>query len=118
MTRSTDRRRLFPFIREKTASSGRVSFNAPQSIQWVRKMTAQSLSLANDPLLTRPQLAEMIGCTLQHLENLAIRGDGPAMIKIGRLVRYRQSEVERWFSERTVASTTAARCFRLKAAAV
>jgi len=72
-------------------------------------MTAQSLSLADDPLLTRPQLAEALDCTVQHLENMATRGEGPEFIKIGRLVRYRKSAVEKWLDSRTVRSTTQAR---------
>ncbi len=75
-------------------------------------MTNPIAYLENETLLTRQQLAEKLGCTPQHLENLATRGDGPEFIKVGRLVRYRLSSVDRWLNARTVTSTTAARRLR------
>ena len=60
----------------------------------------------DDPLLDTSTLVEMTGTTPQFWENLRTTGGGPEFIKVGRLVRYRKSAVERWFEERTVKSTT------------
>jgi hypothetical protein len=51
-------------------------------------MNTQNQIAADDAFYTRPQLADLLGCTVQHLENLATCGDGPPMVKFGRSVRY------------------------------
>lgn len=74
-----------------------------------------SLALhANDRLLDTQQLAELTGSTPQFWEMLRTKGGGPAFLKISRLVRYRQSAIDRWFAERTVTSTTQARGLKNK----
>lgn len=77
-------------------------------------MTGSNTAFLNDPLLETSQLVEMTGTTPQFWENLRTTGGGPEFIKVGRLVRYRKSAVDRWFSERTVNSTTQARRLRRK----
>lgn len=64
---------------------------------------------AEEAFYTRPQLAGVLGCTVQHLENLAACGDGPPMIKFGRSVRYPQTGFRQWIIDRTVSSTTEGR---------
>lgn len=63
----------------------------------------------DDPLLDTAQLTELTGTTAEFWGNLRTKGGGPEFIKVGRLVRYRKSAVERWFDERTVQSTTQGR---------
>jgi excisionase family DNA binding protein len=49
----------------------------------------------NLPLvLTKQQLATILGCTTRHLDNLTRRGLLPA-VHLGRLVRYRREAVLR-----------------------
>jgi predicted DNA-binding transcriptional regulator AlpA len=72
-------------------------------------MTAQSQIPAEEAFYTRPQLAAVLRCTIQHLENLAASGDGPPMVKFGRSVRYPQSGFRQWVAECTVSSTTEGR---------
>lgn len=66
----------------------------------------------DDPLLDTGQLTQLTGTTVAFWEILRTKGGGPEFIKVGRLVRYRKSAVERWFAERTVTSTSQARKFR------
>lgn len=52
-----------------------------------------------DRLLTTPQVSEMTGLAVATLQNMRSRrlGEGPAYVKIGRAVRYRESTVISWF---------------------
>ena len=59
-----------------------------------------------DPLLTTEQVAERIGVTPEALEHWRYRGAGPPWLKLShKVVRYRQSELERWLDSRTRRST-------------
>ncbi|KAB1072074.1 helix-turn-helix domain-containing protein [Methylobacterium soli] len=61
-----------------------------------------------EPPLTRTQAAQRTGIAPATLAKLAISGGGPPMIKLGRSVRYRSSDLEQWLASRIVASTTEA----------
>lgn len=63
---------------------------------------------SSDTLMTRQEVADHFGIPKRFLEISAIRGDGPPMVKIGRLVRYRPSDIRQWLDEHTVTSTAAA----------
>lgn len=47
-------------------------------------------------LLSRKEVEELYGITKRYLELAAARGDGPRRVYVGRLVRYRQSDIEAW----------------------
>lgn len=49
-------------------------------------------------LLDKRVVAEMIGCSTRHLDRLAADGRMPPPMKIGSLVRFRQSEIEDWIA--------------------
>ncbi len=54
-------------------------------------------------MLTRPQAAEYIGCRPQTLAVWALTGRySLPMVKVGRCVRYRKSDLDRWLASRTV----------------
>jgi predicted DNA-binding transcriptional regulator AlpA len=72
-------------------------------------MNIQNQIPSEETFDTRPQVAKILKCTVQHLENLAARGDGPPMVKFGRSVRYPRSGFMRWVAENTVSSTTEGR---------
>ncbi len=55
-----------------------------------------------DALLTPRQAAGLLAVAPRSLESWRHRGQGPAFVRIGRLVRYRASDLERWIGERTV----------------
>lgn len=47
-------------------------------------------------LLTLPEVADYIGVPLQTLYAWRSRGDGPRGIRVGKHVRVRRDELERW----------------------
>ncbi len=63
-------------------------------------------SLNPDRLLTRSEVHTAFGLTQRYLEVSAVRGDGPPMVKIGRSVRYRVSDLRVWIDARRVNSTS------------
>lgn len=50
-----------------------------------------------------PELATILGCSQAHIYRLSSeRRDLPPIVKIGQLVRFRISDVERWLESRVV----------------
>lgn len=60
----------------------------------------------SDPLLTRAEAAEYIGVKPTTLAAWALTGryDLP-VVKVGRLVRYHKSDLDRWLEGRTITHT-------------
>lgn len=59
--------------------------------------------LSADRLLSRNEVETAFGISKRFLEVSACRGDGPPMIKIGRLSRYRVKDVRDWIEANRVA---------------
>jgi predicted DNA-binding transcriptional regulator AlpA len=59
-----------------------------------------------DPLLNQGQAAHLLGLSVRTLERHRVTGTGPHFIKLGRLVRYRKSDLARWIEERVLLSTS------------
>ena len=59
-----------------------------------------------DPLLSRQEAAEYLHVSIKFLEKHALFGDGPPFIKIGRLTRYRQSDLEDYIQHRRCSNTS------------
>jgi excisionase family DNA binding protein len=57
-------------------------------------------------MLTQSEAAQMLRVSVRTLERLRVSGDGPTYIKTGRLVRYRQSDLDKWISDRERHSTS------------
>jgi len=57
-------------------------------------------------LITTREAAAMLGVAPRTLEGWRLRGGGPRYVAVGRLVRYRRAELERWLAERERASTS------------
>lgn len=55
----------------------------------------------NDELLTEIDLAVELQMRPQSLADWRHRGKGPAYVKLGQLVRYRRSDVDRWLDAQT-----------------
>ena len=51
-----------------------------------------------DRLLSRDDVEGQFGLSKRYLETLPL-GEGPRRIRIGRLVRYRVSDIRDWISE-------------------
>lgn len=60
----------------------------------------------NDRLLTRAEVEVRFGLTRRYLENAAVKGGGPVMVRLGRGVRYRVGDVRDWIEARRVRSTS------------
>lgn len=55
--------------------------------------------IAVDTILRTEQLAEMLGLTPRTLERWRRDGLGPAVLTLGRSVRYRLSDVNFWLAQ-------------------
>ena len=53
-------------------------------------------------LLDRREVEENYGIGKRFLEVAAVKGEGPPMVKIGRLVRYRARDIEAWIDSNIV----------------
>lgn len=65
------------------------------------------MTFHNSPLNTAAA-ARHVGVSKSTLEKLRVYGGGPRYLKLGRLVRYRLSDLEHWLGERLAASTSEA----------
>ena len=58
-----------------------------------------------DPYLSRKEAAEWLGVTVKFMEKHAMHGDGPIFHKIGRLAKYRVSDLEKYGEEKSCSNT-------------
>jgi predicted DNA-binding transcriptional regulator AlpA len=57
-------------------------------------------------LLTQREAASVLRLSERTLERLRVSGLGPKFVRCSKRVRYRQSDVEDWISQRVVTSTS------------
>jgi len=57
------------------------------------------MELNERELLTRDQVAEYLACTPRHISRLAARGGIPQPMRIGKMVRWRRSDLDRWVAD-------------------
>lgn len=57
-------------------------------------------------LYSQNDVAERLGCSVRTLERYRVSGEGPRFVKIGRLVRYRASDLDAWLAGRIRGSTS------------
>jgi excisionase family DNA binding protein len=57
-------------------------------------------------MVSQAEVAELLGVTERCIEGWRVRGGGPRYVRVGRLVRYRESDVSAWLDARTRASTS------------
>ncbi len=65
------------------------------------------LSAAPAGILRPKQLSKRIQRPERTLERWRSTGEGPPFIRLGRMVAYREADVERWLAARTFASRAA-----------
>ncbi|WP_298589507.1 AlpA family transcriptional regulator [uncultured Kocuria sp.] len=67
------------------------------------------MTAPTDKLLTPAELADYLGTTTGNLAQFRYRGTGPAFVKVGRRVLYRESDVTAWIAAnvRTMTGTAA-----------
>jgi predicted ATPase len=63
------------------------------------------VKMANITLLSEGQAAVVLTVKIKTLQAWRGRGGGPKFVKVGRLVRYRQEDLEQFLSERTFTHT-------------
>jgi excisionase family DNA binding protein len=54
-----------------------------------------------DQILTRDEVADKLKVTRAYLDSAAVRGKGPPFLRVGRAIRYDQSQVEAWLAAQT-----------------
>jgi DNA-binding transcriptional MerR regulator len=59
------------------------------------------VATAEDKLLKPSGVAELLGVPVNTLTMWRYRGVGPPWLKLGRHVRYRDRDLQRWFDEQT-----------------
>ena len=59
-----------------------------------------------ETLLTTEQAAWLLRISRKTLERMRVEGRGPKFVKLGRCVRYRQSDLLTWISTNTHQSTS------------
>ena len=63
--------------------------------------------MQQDRLVTTREVADYLGIPVQTIYRWASRGDGPTRLRVGRYVRYRKADVERWLSAREITADAA-----------
>ena len=53
----------------------------------------------SDRLLSREEVDQRFGIPKRFLELAIAKGNGPKVVRIGRLVRYRVSDIRQWIEE-------------------
>jgi predicted DNA-binding transcriptional regulator AlpA len=75
-------------------------------MQEENNMSELNGTLPADRLLSRAEVEVNFGLSRRFLEVHAVTGDGPPMVKIGRTVRYRVSDLREWVESCRVMSTS------------
>ena len=73
-------------------------------IQILIRESEMDESLTNG-LLTEGQAAQILSCSVALLRKWRLYGQGPTYVKVGRLVRYKQSDLTVFILENTVQRT-------------
>ncbi len=58
-----------------------------------------------DRLLSREEVESQFGLTKRFLELATARGDGPAYVRLGRSVRYRDADIREWIAGQRIHPT-------------
>ncbi|MGC3940080.1 helix-turn-helix transcriptional regulator [Roseobacter sp. EG26] len=59
-----------------------------------------------DCLLDRSEVEQRFGIPKRFLELAATRGEGPKLVRIGRLVRYRVTDIRAWIEQNVSGQVT------------
>jgi excisionase family DNA binding protein len=57
-------------------------------------------------LLTQREAASVLRLSERTLERMRVSGITPKFVKVGRSIRYRQSDLDQWIAGRVVGSTS------------
>jgi predicted DNA-binding transcriptional regulator AlpA len=59
-----------------------------------------------DPLLDQKTTAKLLGLSVRTLERHRLAGTGPRYARLGRLIRYRQDDLQEWIDRNLRNSTS------------
>jgi predicted DNA-binding transcriptional regulator AlpA len=59
-----------------------------------------------DPLLSQKQAARIVGLSVRTLERHRLAGTGPRYARLGRLIRYQESDLAEWVRNSLRTSTS------------
>jgi predicted DNA-binding transcriptional regulator AlpA len=104
----------------RTVDSGNAASGRPKSPSWMsakeESQTNRAAFSLNDPrheaicdkarLITEREAAEQLALSVKTLRNWRFLGRGPPHLKVGRLVRYRLSDLKSWLKTCERASTS------------
>jgi predicted DNA-binding transcriptional regulator AlpA len=90
----------------KVATFGECALSLEHAPQREVGIIARGAQPSLESLLTVAQVSEITGRSISTLEKDRLFGSGPRYVKLGRLVRYRPSDVQAWLSERVRRSTS------------
>jgi excisionase family DNA binding protein len=62
--------------------------------------------MSSETYYTPEEAAEYLRSSPSTLAKLRLYGGGPVFTRIGRVIRYRRSDLDRWMSEKLVRSTS------------
>ena len=62
--------------------------------------------MTGDKFLRTPEAAKLLGVARRSLEKWRVYGTGPVFTKMGRLVMYAESDLDRWATSRRRRSTS------------
>lgn len=67
------------------------------------------MDLLSSPLRDEHYVAKLLTCGVKTLQAWRTRGGGPPFVRVGRLVRYRDRDLQQWIESRLATSTSEAR---------
>jgi hypothetical protein len=68
--------------------------------------SVESPEIPQEELIDEQTLSERLNVKPRTLQGWRLRGEGPPYIKVGRLVRYRPVDIQRYLNEQTRHSTS------------
>lgn len=68
-------------------------------------MTENSVAYPSRVTMTVPEAASYLGLAVSTLNKWRVYGGGPRFLKLGRSIRYRQSELDAYLDSQMVGST-------------
>lgn len=75
-------------------------------LEWVPDEQQNIAQLDDDRLLSRVELQDIFGVSTRFSENMAVKGGGIPMVRLGRSVRYRVADIREWIQAQRVSSTS------------
>jgi len=73
-----------------------------------QSLTSQGLSVIGDRLMREKEVFRLLGISDSTGQQMRLKGQGPKFVKIGRMVRYRESDVLEYIQDLETHTSTSA----------